>query len=174
MARHVRRARLHRVGDSGLRGRMGSESFFEVYRAHRDLQSRYIYTLLAAAAAAIGFAVTQTQTATLGWSHAPLAAAVICWAVSFYCGCRHLGFAISGLYANAMALDAESGRYQPSPELTADTKSLHELVKTTGAKASDFANWQLRLLIWGSVAFIVWHVGQMYLRALDPARGIFL
>jgi hypothetical protein len=42
---------------------MPSEQQIEIYRQHRTAQDKYIYFLLAAAGAAIAFAVNQTQNA---------------------------------------------------------------------------------------------------------------
>jgi hypothetical protein len=55
----------------------------EIYKATREGQDKYTYFLLAAAGAAVAFAVTQSQTATLTWSKVPLALAVLSWAFSF-------------------------------------------------------------------------------------------
>ncbi len=146
---------------------MPGDDYREVYRAHRETQSQYAYALLAAAAAAIGFAVTQTQTAKIGWVHAPLAVAAICWAGSFYSGCRHVGFVISGLYANAGLIDLQSGGYKPSQGLIDTQNHLRSIVKATSDGSNRFAHWQFRLLIAGSIAFIAWHVGQMYIRSIS-------
>jgi hypothetical protein len=47
---------------------MPSEQQIEIYRQHRTAQDKYGYFLLAAAGAAIAFAVNQTQGAKLAWS----------------------------------------------------------------------------------------------------------
>jgi hypothetical protein len=61
-----------------------SDNHLEVYRALRESQTRYAYFLLAAAGAAIGLVVSQTQTATLQWAQIPLAIAVAMWGLSFF------------------------------------------------------------------------------------------
>jgi hypothetical protein len=55
---------------------VSDENRLELFRALRDTQEKYVYFLLAAAGAAIGFALSQTQQATLSWSKLPLAGAV--------------------------------------------------------------------------------------------------
>ena len=62
----------------------------EVYKALRDVQDKYVYFLLTATGAAVAFAVTQTQTAKLAWTQAPLGFALLFWGLSFFCGCRHI------------------------------------------------------------------------------------
>jgi uncharacterized protein (DUF2336 family) len=55
-----------------------------VYNALRTAQEKYAYFLLAAAGAAIAFAVNQTHDAKLSWAQLPLAAAVLSWGCSFF------------------------------------------------------------------------------------------
>ncbi|MDZ7781751.1 MAG: hypothetical protein U5K56_01995 [Halioglobus sp.] len=65
---------------------------------------------LAAAGAAIGFAVTQTKGASLSFSQLPLGFGVLSWAVSFYFGCRSEQKVHSGLTIDLMmALKTPSG-----------------------------------------------------------------
>src|SRR6185436_4013385 len=89
---------------------MSDEHQFEVYRAQREMQSKYVHFLLAAAGAGIGLAVNQTRDAAMGWSHAPLAAAVVAWGLSFYFGCRHLHYANSILSGNVDLLKVQTGQ----------------------------------------------------------------
>ena len=144
---------------------MSDENSREVFRAHRDAQTRYIYFLLAGAGAAIGFAVTQTQTARLGWSHAPLGIAVLCWAVSFYCGCRHLGYVISGLYANHAMIGGDPSTDDRPAVAALRVKTLAGIIESPSNQANRYAQWQFRSLLVGAGFFIAWHVLQMYLRA---------
>ena len=67
-----------------------SDNYREVYRAHMEGLRQYAYFLLAVSAAAIGFAVNQTQQARLEIWHAPLGLSVLLWGASFYFGCRNL------------------------------------------------------------------------------------
>jgi hypothetical protein len=79
---------------------MLNEGSAEVYKQHREVQNQYTFCLLAASGAAIAFAVNQTQNAVISWSMIPLGAAVLCWGISFYCGCCYLNYAESVLYSN--------------------------------------------------------------------------
>ena len=90
---------------------MSSEAEREVFRVLRESQSKYTYFLLAAAGAAIGFALTQTQDESLACSQWPLELAVFLWGSSFFCGCRHLTYVNSTLYANVVLLKIESGQH---------------------------------------------------------------
>lgn len=63
---------------------MTDSGITELYRAHRTAQDKYTYFILAAAGAAIAFALNQTHDATLSWFKLPLGAAVLCWGLSFF------------------------------------------------------------------------------------------
>lgn len=71
---------------------MSDETSREVYRALREAQNNYTYFLLAASAAAISLALTQTQGAIIRLAHIPLGLAVLSWGLSFFCGCRNLSY----------------------------------------------------------------------------------
>ena len=55
---------------------MPTDQQIEVYRQHRTAQDKYVYFLLAAVGAGIGFAISQTQTAKLAWTQLPLGCAI--------------------------------------------------------------------------------------------------
>ena len=74
---------------------MPTEAEIEIHRALREAQGRYTYFLLAAAGAAIALAVNQTQGLSLSWSQIPLGLAITAWGLSFFCGCRRLGYVSS-------------------------------------------------------------------------------
>jgi hypothetical protein len=101
---------------------MTSEQQIEVYRQHRASQDKYAYFLLAAAGAAIGFALNQTQGAKLSWSQVPLGCAVLLWGLSFFFGCYRLTYIIANLSANATLLQVQAGEHPgagTSPQLIA-------------------------------------------------------
>ena len=148
---------------------MASESEREVYRALRDAQTRYTYFLLAAAGAAIAFAVKQTESSVLSWSQLPLAAAVAAWALSFFFGCRHQAYISSTLFANVALLQMESGRHPAAlgahPQaVAAASAGIREAAERNAKDASRFADWQFRALVMGAILYIAWHVVGMYQR----------
>jgi hypothetical protein len=147
---------------------MARESMIEVYRALRESQTRYTYFLLAASGAAIGFAVNETQAAVLHVMHAPLAAAVLCWAGSFYLGCKCVQRASLALYDNSECLKVTSGEHpvsQTDPEaITVLSAHIRNIITAHSNAAGRYATWQFRMLIFGAEWFLAWHVGQMYVR----------
>src|SRR3954453_10352648 len=70
----------------------------DLYNQFQQHQTQYIYFLLAIDVSAIGFAVTQTLDKQFAYSQIPLALSVLCWAFSFYNGCRFLQRKITGVW----------------------------------------------------------------------------
>ncbi len=145
-----------------------SEALHEVYRQLRTAQDKYVYFLLAAAGAAIALAVNQTQTAVLSWSQLPLAGAVLCWAVSFFCGCIHLSYVSSTLHANVELLEVEGGLHPKigqHPEMIAAAgEGIKRAIETNANRANVLGHLQFWLLVLGFVFYLGWHVWEMWLR----------
>lgn len=154
---------------------MSSEREALLYKLHRDGQDRYIYFLLAAAGAAIGFALTQTADAALSWWELPLGAAAFCWAVSFYAGCQRLTLIDGYLKVNASLLRAETGRDRVAgrngPAIAALSEGLRADLDKAQIRVVMWAKLQFGLLLIGAGLYVAWHVGQMYLRAVGHHEG---
>jgi len=135
---------------------MTSELEIEVFRALREAQNRYAYFLLAATGGAIALVVNQTQDVVLSTSQIPLLFAVLLWGASFFCGCRHLAYVSSALYANAELLETRSGEHQlagSDPRLieVVAAKFL-EVAEENANRGNRYAQWQFRLLVAGAIA----------------------
>lgn len=142
----------------------------EIFKAHRDAQEKYIYFLLAAAGAGIALIVNQTHDSKLVWSMIPLGLSVLSWALSFVFGCRYLDYVRSILYANHDLLRVESGIHPMTgthPEAIAiASEGIRTAVEKNSDRAAVLARLQFRFLVAGASLFIVWHVLEMYLRAI--------
>lgn len=147
------------------------DAFREVYRQLRVSQDKFVYTLLAAAGAAIGLAVSQTQGAYLEWVHTPLAGAVICWGISFFCGCRFLGYTSSSLYANAAAIKIASGDEPTVPDdpkmIAAAVRGVMKAFEFNSKRANEYGHSQFRFLVLGAVLYVSWHVLGMWIRTIE-------
>lgn len=147
---------------------MSSDQQIEVFRQLRTSQDKYVYILLAAAGAAIALAINQTQGAKLAWSQLPLAAGVLLWAMSFFFGCRHLAYVGSTLYANAELLRVEGGSHPEvgrHPQLMlAASEGIRQAIESNSNRANRFARWQFACLVLGAIAYLTWHVLEMWLR----------
>ncbi|SFJ53841.1 hypothetical protein [Bradyrhizobium sp. cf659] len=136
----------------------------DIYKASREGQDKYTYFLLAAAGAAIAFAVTQSQTATLSWSKLPLALAVLSWAFSFYAGCRQLRDVANVMSANYDMLRVQEGIHPQYPNHPQVLEIIEEAVRKLADKTGRWGVWQFRFLILGAVFYVLWHVTEMALR----------
>lgn len=149
---------------------MTGQSALEIYKQHRQGQEKYIYFLLAAAGGAIALAVRDTRGVALAASQAPLAGAVICWALSFFWGCRYLGYVSSTLYANMDLLCVQSGRHPEvgsNPQLVqAASEGIRNAMESNSAHANRLGHMQFRFFVLGGVLYVAWHVWEMYLRTL--------
>jgi hypothetical protein len=134
---------------------------------HRTALEKYIYFLLAAAGAAIGFALNQTHDAVFSWSKLPLAAAVLCWGMSFFFGCRQLVETMGMAREEVQIIKLKAGElrdFPPAPELVdAILKQFDAKIK----RSSRFAKLQFGFLIAGAILYIAWHVTEMSLRTLS-------
>ncbi len=139
----------------------------EVYKAHREVQNKYTYFLLAAAGAAIALAVNQTQDVAMAWLQVPLAAGALSWGLSFYYGCRHLAYVSSTLYVNIELLRVKSGQHPnvgADPQrMTAAIEAIRQIIESNNKRANRLGHRQFRFLVLGAVLYIVWHVLEMYL-----------
>lgn len=71
----------------------------DIFGAFAREHSKYIYFLLAAAAAATGYALDQVgEDRTLNLTHAVLGLAVAAWMYSFWTGCQRLISMLAGLH----------------------------------------------------------------------------
>ena len=140
----------------------------DLYLQHRTGQDKYTYFLLAAAAAALAFAVQKTEGMNLSRSMVPLALAAASWALSFFCGCKNISWVQTALYANVALLQLKSGSHPEQPDHPALTQGavsgVGKALDHNSEKAYFYANWQFRLLVAGALLFIGWHVFEMYLR----------
>lgn len=147
---------------------MPSEKELEVYRQLRTSQDKYVYFLLAAVGAAIALVVNQTQGMPLSWSLIPLVCAVLLWGLSFLFGCLHLQYVNSILYANADLLKVEAGEHPEvgrHPEImAAASEGIRAAIESNSRRSSRFGRWQFYSLILGAIAYLAWHILEMYLR----------
>ena len=147
---------------------MSDEMRLEVYRTRQSMQDRYVYFLLAAAGAAVGFAVTQTTTAVITSSKAPLALAVLCWGLSFFFGCESLKFASSVVFKNATLLEIRAGEHPLAGTnlqfIEFAASEMRKYADVDGSKGGRRVRWQFRLFVAGAAFYIAWHVLEMWLR----------
>lgn len=137
-----------------------------LHKAHSDSQDKHTYFLLAAAGAAIGFAVQKTEGQPLTWWLLPVAAATLLWGVSFFLGCRYIDRVQAAMSANYHLLQLQAGVHREQPRdptvqaaaLTGTSKALQQNVDA----AATYGRWQFLTLVAGAVLFIAWRVIEMW------------
>jgi hypothetical protein len=138
----------------------------ELHRTHTAAQDKYTYFLLAAAGAAIAFAVQKTENLPLSWWLLPVAGATLAWAASFYCGCKNLSWVGAAISANYALLQLRAGSHPKQPThhqlLEAATKGTLSAVSGNIEKAQFYGLWQFRLIILGAALFIAWRILEMW------------
>ena len=142
-----------------------NKDLLELYKQHQAGQDKYTYFLLAAAGAAIGFAVQKTEGLQFSWWLTPAGFAIVCWGFSFYYGCKNLTWVQTAIYANYSLLQLRSGVHPeqpPHPQLTdAAISGVSKALTSNATRAQFFGTWQFRMLITGAVFFIGWRLLEM-------------
>lgn len=139
----------------------------EMGKQFKASQEKYIYFLLAAAASAIGFAMTQSKVEPLGFIHIPLGFAIGLWAISFVSGLRVVEYAANVTFQNQnyLAFKRELSSYQGgnAAEIMSLFKSrLNETVKQQQKRMKLYGELQNWSLLLGGLAYIVWHGARMW------------
>lgn len=138
----------------------------ELSKQFKASQERYVYFLLAAAASAIGFAMTQSKVEPLAWIHLPLGLSVLLWAVSFFAGLRFVEYSTSVTFQNqnymAFKRELKSFHEDRAAELLAEFKSkLNKTLERQVGKMKLYGNMQSLCLLCGALLYILWHVLRM-------------
>ena len=127
-----------------------------------EAQTKYTYFLLAIAASAIALVIQRTTGRPINWNMVPLGLAVICWAGSFFAGCRNRGYFSSTLYANIALLQFQKGTHPDTPMnpdfAAAAAQGVREAAEHNSSMANFWGHLQFRLLVLGALCFMSWHV----------------
>lgn len=131
-----------------------------------EAQSKYIYFLLAVSASAIALVVQRTTGLPLHWSMTPLGLAVLCWAASFFAGCRNRLYFVATVHTNAAFLKVQDGTYPGIPNhpdaIRAASEGLREAAEFNSSKGKFWGDSQFNLLVLGAIFFLIWHIIEMY------------
>lgn len=145
---------------------MADETELAISSAMHDMRQKYIYFLLTATGACIGFTVTQTRGVEVSAIMVPLAIAVACWAGSFFCGCRALYWKPAVLGHNIELLHLRYGLNPIAgsfPErIRLGEKIITEHHDEVSRRAARYMRWQFCLFIIASGLFLLWHVLEMF------------
>lgn len=140
---------------------------YELLKSSQEMRLKYIYFLLAATGACIGFSMTQTKTAPLTSFIAFWGAAQLCWALSFYLGCKALSGFSNSTFANSVVVrnaPISSNIAQTAKQKKEEAQRWTKLFEKTIVGALAAHKWQLWLFLVGSLFFIIWHIVEMWRR----------
>lgn len=147
---------------------MASENLeLELQKQFKASQEKYIYFLLAAAASAIGFAMTQSKVEPLEWIHIPLGLSVILWALSFISGLRFIEYSTSFTFQNqnylAFKREIKSYSQVEAVKLLNEFKTrMSETSEKQLQKMKFYGSTQSISLLLGALSYIVWHIIRMW------------
>ncbi len=146
---------------------MSSNIELELAKESKTSQQKYIYFLLAVAASAIGFAVTQSKIEPLAINHIPLGVSVSLWAISFYSGLQCIEYQISSSHLNWMYLASKRDASQVLGEGAEELISKIKVMTETGLEAKSekmnmYGKRQSISLLVGALFYICWHILKMY------------
>ena len=139
----------------------------ELQKQFRQQQEKYVYYLIALCVAATAFAIHQTTGKFLRYSQIPLGFAVVSWGISIYSGLRFVSRSLDFLYTNNEYFEVLQGRNEITGnnpyKIQVGKETLEKIMKEKIENVQKFGNWQNKCFYIGSVAFIIWHVIEMYL-----------
>jgi hypothetical protein len=138
----------------------------ELAKEFKAAQDKYIYFLLAAAASAIGYAITQLEVEPLTCYHIPLGLSILLWSTSFFSGIQFIENLTGTLFKNHnfLAFKREI-KFLPTEESAELLKKFQETYNATienhQRKMSCYGNLQSKCLLLGAFFYISWHVLKM-------------
>lgn len=148
---------------------MGNDNMKEIYRTLQTSQEKYIYFLLTAAIAAIGFATTQTQSLQLSFSQIPLGISVLCWGISIFSGLINREYYNSTLFANYNLIKVQIGEHPLTginPELIeVGSEGIKQAMESNSSKVNIYGHLQTIMFFMGAVFYVLWHIYEMYIRS---------
>lgn len=133
-----------------------------------EAESRYVYYLLAASAAALAYTLEKSPLRAFSFEYANFLLIVFSWAGSFYFGTRAAQTRINAfnLMANAETIEtntvAAKSIVSPAEYVQLHTKYINHVHDTntalslTSDRFSTYLKWQFRLLLLGSFAYLIW------------------
>lgn len=139
-----------------------SDELIHLNRVHADGHSKYVYFLLAATGAALGYALQKLDDATLDWTVWLGLGAIACWLLSFLLGCKHVTTIQSAIDTNFQLLQLTNGSHPAQPsskeELAIAWAAGKQALTSQNDRAKSFFDWQFRLLALGAFLFTGWRV----------------
>src|SRR5690606_13658826 len=91
------------------------DDLLHLHRAHADGHSKYVYFLLAATGAALGYALTKLDASVPSGPVWLGLAAIVGWLASFLFGCLHISKIQATIFSNYQLLQLQHGSHPMQP-----------------------------------------------------------
>ncbi len=139
----------------------------DIQKQFRTQQEKYIYYVIALSVACIGFAVNKSIDQPLKWIQIPLGISVLSWGASIVFGFSHIQKSLSILAQNSHYFELEMQAHILNNSQVAErAKELWDEMIRKSREGIDYTRSQYGLFLFGIVAFIIWHILEMYLRTI--------
>ena len=137
----------------------------ELYKLHSDSQSKYVYFLLAAAGAALGYGLQKLDGLPISWWVAPGLLALASWLASFFCGCKRVTWVHSAIYANYALLQLKNGLHPEQPAHPLAAQAAMDGTRSAVERNTNNARIYQRLQFWflaaGVALYVAWRIIEM-------------
>jgi hypothetical protein len=137
----------------------------ELQKLHFESHNKYVYFLLAATGAALGYALQRLDGLPITWWVAPGLLATLCWLASFYAGCLRITWTHRAMQSDYSSVQLQRGIHLRQPKDPAETQQAIEITKNLTLsnlqKSSLFLTLQFWLLTAGVASFVLWRVLEM-------------
>lgn len=143
----------------------------EFQKSFVERQQKFIYYIIALCVTAIGFSIHSTSGKELSYSQIPLGLAILLWSISIYWGFLSLKAIINYLKNMNEGFERMLGSYKgmefgdSSYSSLSETREYKFAQKEKAKSAFNFKVQEVSFLL-GVLAFIIWHVLEMYLRSV--------
>ncbi|MDD2894320.1 MAG: hypothetical protein PHF20_10380 [Halothiobacillaceae bacterium] len=146
---------------------MSSNLELELGKQFKASQEKYIYFLLAVAASAIAYAMTQSKVEPIELRQIPLGLSILSWGLSFFSGLRFIEYATNFTFQNqnylAFKRELKSYSQDAAIEMLEKFKAkLKETTKKQEEKMRLYGKLQSTSLLAGAAFYVIWHVLRMH------------
>lgn len=139
----------------------------DLQKQFRNQQQKYIYYIIALSVACIGFAVDKSMDQPLRLVQIPLGVSVLSWGLCIYFGFSHIQKTLAVMTHNSDCLELEmSARLSKDQQKIEQAEKCWDDITRKSEEGIDLARFQYWCFFFGIVAFVTWHVLEMYYRTI--------
>lgn len=139
-----------------------TDQLLHLNKIHADGHSKYVYFLLAATGAALGYALQKLDNSAFNCQAWFGLSAIGCLLISFFCGCKHITAIQAAIFSNSQLIQIQQGSHPMQPvsqkEVEIARRVTSQALESKNNKAQTF--FQLQFWLWavGVLLFAMWRV----------------